>query len=60
MQTVQSVKLGDLIKLPNSNVVYERGAYDRATKKFELVRWDDINRFRYVKGSQPCTTDFIF
>ena len=48
------------IEYPNAAQVWIRGEYIRETKKYELTNYDDVSRFRYVKGEKECFTDFIF
>lgn len=58
---LKDVKQGSTLKLlKGSQAVYIRGHYDRASKKYSLTRWDDINAERFMKGSTPVTTDFEF
>lgn len=63
--TIKQVKRGTMITLkdieyPNAAQVWIRGEYIRETKKYELTNYDDVSRFRYVKGEKECFTDFIF
>lgn len=58
---VKDVKKGELVKLiKGSKAVYVRGHYDRASRKYSLTRWDDINAERWVKGDTLVDTGFTF
>ena len=54
------LKKGDFFKLSENGCVYVRDSYDRSSKKYECFKYDDINSFRYLKGSKEVITDFIF
>lgn len=43
-----------------SRYVYVRSDYDRETKKYEVYKFDDINDYRYMKGTRIVWVDFIF
>lgn len=63
--TVKELKKGQFFTLkaienPTEKQVFIRGDYDREQKKYECVRFDDCNRFRYLKGSAEVFTDFTF
>lgn len=63
--TIKELKKGDFftkkpIKCPNEKQVFIRGEYDRELKKYECIRFDDINNVQYLKGDKEIFTDFIF
>ena len=63
--TIKDLKKGDFftlkpIEYPTEKQVYIRGEYDRAEKKYECIRFDDISSARYFAGSKEIYTDFIF
>ena len=43
-----------------SRYVYVRSDYDRETKKYEVYKFDDINDYRYMKGTRIEWVDFRF
>ena len=43
-----------------SKYVRERGEYDRATKKYEVYKFNDLNDFRMMKGNRIVYVDFCF
>lgn len=57
---ISELKKGDFFKLSENGCVYVRDSYDRSSKKYECYKYDDINAFRYLKGSKEVITDFIF
>lgn len=48
------------IPYPTEAQVWIRGAYDRSQGKYECVRFDDANRFAYLKGDTEVYTDLVF
>lgn len=63
--TVKELKKGDFftkkrLENPRASQVFIRGEYDRATKKYECVRFDDANSVSYLKGSAEIFTDLVF
>ena len=59
--TLKSVKPGDYVKRKaDSKAVYIKGAYDRATKSFELKDVEDINRCIYVKADKLVVVGFTY
>ena len=63
--TVKELKKGDFftkkpIETPKDRQVFIRGNYDRTQKKYECVRFDDINVCCYLKGGTEVYTDFTF
>lgn len=63
--TIKELKKGDWLTLkpiaePKENQVWIRGEYDRATNRYSLTNWADINRERFVKGTAAAYTDFTF
>lgn len=58
---IKDVKPGEYVMLTKgSKAVYVRGHYDRASKRYSLTRFDDMNAERFVKGTTECTTEFEF
>ena len=52
--TIRELKKGDLFTLkpiedPKDSQVWIRGEYDRGSKTFSVINWDDINRERFLK-----------
>ena len=57
--TVKAVKKGEFIQLLNKDnkpqkKIFERGAYNRSAKKFELSNYWDVNDFRLIKADHKC------
>lgn len=45
---------------PKEHQVWIRQAYDRSTKKYEIVRWDDICDTQLMDGNREVFVDFTF
>lgn len=45
---------------PKESQVWIRGDFDRSEGKYECVRFDDANRFAYLKGDTEVFTDLVF
>jgi hypothetical protein len=63
--TVKELKKGEFftrkaVDEPKENQVFIRGTYDRETKRYECLRFSDMNDTIYLKGSTTAYTDFIF
>ncbi len=63
--TVKQLKKGEFftrrpIENPTEKQVYIRGEYDRAAKKYECARFDDISGAVYLSGEKEVFTDFTF
>lgn len=63
--TIKELKKGEFftkkqIENPAENQVFIRGNYCREEKKFEIIRFSDVNDIQYVKGNKGIFTDFIF
>lgn len=58
---LKNVKPGDYVKRKSdSKTVYIKGAYDRATKSFELQDTEDMNRFVYIKADKLVYIGFTY
>lgn len=58
---VKSLPHGEFIKkTPDAKKVYQRGAYDRTTKKYELIDVEDINRTTWIKGDALVFAGFTY
>jgi hypothetical protein len=58
---LKDVKQGEFIRFyPDSNKTYIRKEYDQSTKKYAVQDFDDINRYRYLKGSTEVHVGFTF
>jgi ribosomal protein L31E len=52
---------GEFIKRKNTSTkMYIRGHYDRATKTYSLIDWEDINREIFLKGTTKVFVGFTF
>ena len=45
---------------PKKHQVWIRQAYDCSTKKYEIVRWDDICDTQLMSGDKEVFTEFVF
>lgn len=43
-----------------SKYVYVRSDYDMESKKYEVYKFDDMNDYRYMKGTRIVWVNFIF
>ena len=67
---LREVKKGECFTLKNpstvpdeempSKYVYVRGDYIRPLNKYEVYRYDDINRFSYFNGDRAVYINFTF
>ena len=58
---VESLKPGEYVRRKaGANVTYIRGEYDRATKRYSLVRFDDTSREVFVKRGTLVFVGFSF
>ena len=58
---LKDVKQGEFIRFKlDSNKTYVRKEYDPSTKKYAVQDFDDINHYRYVKGTTEVHVDFTF
>lgn len=61
MIPIKSLKKGDFFKLKESaNRVYVRGEYDRSTRKYACLAFDDVCYERMFKGEKLVFTEFTF
>lgn len=59
--TLSHVKPGDFVRRkPDSKKTYVKGAYDKASKTFALVDFDDVNREIFVKSDTVVYVGFDF
>ena len=45
---------------PRASQVWIKGEYDRSEKKYEATNWDDMNRWRSLKGTTTVYVGFTF
>lgn len=58
---VKDVKKGEFLRLsPDSKKTYVHRGYDRGHKKYAVQDFDDINRYRYLKGETQVHVGFTF
>ena len=62
---IREMKKGEIftrkpLENPSESQVWIRGEYDRSQGKYECVRFDDANRFCYLKGETQVYTDLVF
>ena len=63
--TVKELKKGTYFTLkpidePLSNQVWIRGDYDKESKTYSCINFDDICYERFFKGNKTVYTDFVF
>lgn len=62
---LKELKAGELftkkpIAEPSEHQVWIKQAYDYSTKKYEIVRWDDVNDSQFMSGDKEVYTEFTF
>jgi hypothetical protein len=61
LAVINMVKRGDFVKRkPDSKKVYQKGDYDRATKRYSLVDVEDMNREIFVKAGTQVYIGFTY
>lgn len=63
--TLKDLKKGEFftkkaIENPTESQVWIKGDYDRSTKKYEIIRFDDINDTKWMAGNKEVYTEFTF
>ena len=48
------------IEFPKESQVYIRGEYDRSSKTYSCIKWNDMNEERFFKGTKKVFTEFTF
>ena len=48
------------IEYPKESQVYIRGEYDRSSKTYSCIKWNDMNEERFFKGTKKVFTEFTF
>lgn len=60
-KTIKEVKKGEFIKRkPDATRVYIKGDYDRASKSFSCIAYDDINQEIFIKANKKVFVGFTF
>jgi hypothetical protein len=57
---LSKVKKGEPIRFKPNGPVWVRGEYDRSSKTYSIVKFDDINRESFRKGTVEVLVGFIF
>lgn len=62
---LKNLKLGQFftlkpIEYPNETHIYIRKEYDRTTKKYCCVKFNDTNNYKMIDGNKDVYIDFIF
>jgi hypothetical protein len=61
MVALRDVPKGEFVRRKEgAKTTYRKGDYDRATKSFSLIDWDDANREIFVKASKLVHVGFTF
>lgn len=58
--TIEKLKRGEYFGIPGKKTVYVYGGYNRATKRYEAQRADDMNAFRQFKKGFIVNPDIDF
>lgn len=48
------------IEVPRESQVWVRGEYDRSSRKYECIRFDDVNTTCFLPGDREVFVDFVF
>ena len=58
---IKELKKGEFLKRkPDSKKVYVKGDYDRATKSFCCINYEDINDYIFIKATKAVFVGFTF
>ena len=57
---LSKVKKGEPIRFKPNGPVWVRGEYDRSSRTYSVVKFDDINRESFRKGTTEVLVGFIF
>lgn len=62
---LKDIKKGTYITLkaisePKDNQVWIKGDYNRESKTYSIINFDDTNKERFIKSDKEVFTDFIF
>ena len=58
---IKNLKKGEFIKRKeDSTKVYIKGDYDRATKSYSCIAYDDINKEIFIKANKKVFYGFTF
>ena len=52
MVELRTLKQGDLFTLKPDGPVWVRDEYDRASKTYDVHKWDDVNHWSAMKGTR--------
>lgn len=64
-QTLKQLKKGDFFRIVTKNgkigkATYRKGDYDRASKTFSCIDYEDICHEKFLKPTQQITTEFVY
>ena len=48
------------VEYPKESVVWIRGDYERSSKKYSVIKWNDICHESFMKGERIVYVDFEF
>jgi len=60
LRPLSKVKKGEPIRFKPNGPVWVRGEYDRSSRTYSVVKFDDINRESFRKGTTEVLVGFIF
>ena len=60
LRPLSKVKKGTPVRLKPNGPVWVRGEYDRSSRTYSVVKFDDINRESFRKGTTEVLVGFIF
>ena len=61
LAAVETIKQGEVVRRkPDAQKTYQRGEYDKASKRYSLVDCDDANREVFVKKGTQLFVGFSY
>ena len=60
LRPLSKVKKGEPIRFKPNGPVWVRGEYDRSSRTYSVVKFDDVNRESFRKGTTEVLVGFIF
>ena len=58
---IKNIKQGEfLVRKPDAKTVYIRGQYDRSSKSYSCIAFDDMNKEIFIKASKTVFVGFTF
>ena len=57
---LSKVRVGEPIRFKTNGPVWVRGEYDRSSKTYSVIKFDDMDRESFRKGTTEVLTGFTF